>query len=252
MTTTITYETDHYCYYCNQCGNFYGNTDVDYIDDHAVCGDRDRFDGEHELDYIDCACNEYTEANISHTLQKWAEANPSPDDIYCIEGVNMGWRKRNGYKIIDIDYDHPTRMMGVDSDFTQKWTFHDTLKGSEVSVFQSHHDAPTGESYVIKPLSPIDYLLYLNSERYDDFDNLVDQYSTTMEHMPHDHSSEYPTAEKTNIVLTSKVFGPDRTYWTATITIEEVTFDIVDETKEDALDRMKDAIDILNSYAEFF
>lgn len=75
---------------------------------------------------------------------------------------------------------------------------------------------------------------------------------TTMEHMPHDHSSEYPTAEKTNIVLTSKVFGPDRTYWTATITIEEVTFDIVDETKEDALDRMKDAIDILNSYAEFF
>lgn len=249
MTTVITYETDHCCYYCSQCETWYDFTDVDYIGGHTICPEKDYDDIDHEIEYTECDCPEMTEANISDMLEKWTEANPSPDDIYRIEGVNMGWRNLSGYNITDIDYEHPTCMMGVNSDFTQKWSFPDTLKGSEISIIQSHHDAPTGESYVIKPLSPLDYLLYLESERYDDFDNLIDQYSMTMGYMPEDYSSEYPTADEANIVLTSEVFGPDRTYWTAAIAIEGVTFDVVDETKEDALNRMKDAIDILNSYA---
>lgn len=250
MTTTITYETDHICYYCEECDQQFDYLDVDYIGGLAVCPNKDYGDDEHVINYIDCDCSDYTEQNIAHELARWTHANPSPEDLYLITGNDMGWMRRSGCKITEIDYDHPTGMMGVDSDFTQRWEFEKDLKGSEVSIIQSHHDAPTGESYTMKPLSPMDYLLYLESERYDDFDNIVYEHSSIMEHMPEEYSGEYPTANKKDVTFTSETFGPDRTYWTAHITIGETTFDIVDESEDDARDRMDEAIDILNSYAE--
>ena len=249
MTTTITYETDHICYYCEECDQQFNYLDVDYIGGLAVCPNKDYGDDEHVINYIDCDCCDYTEQNIAHELARWTYANPSPEDLYLITGNGMGWMRRSGCKITEIDYDHPTRMMGIDSDFTQRWGFEKDLKDSEVSIIQSHHDAPTGESYTMKPLSPMDYLLYLESERYDDFDNIVYEHSSIMEHMPEEYSGEYPTANKKDVTFTSETFGPDRTYWTAHITIGETTFDIVDESEDDARDRMDEAIDILNSYA---
>lgn len=249
MSTTITYEADHICYYCDHCGRCYDSDDIDYIGGLAVCPSKDYDDDEHVINYIDCDCCEYTEGSIAHELARWTHANPSPEDLYLITGSDMGWMRRSGCKITEIDYDHPTGMIGVDSDFTQRWKFEKDLKGSEVSIIQSHHDAPTGESYTMKPLSPMDYLLYLNNERYDDFDNIVYEYSSIMEHIPEEYNGEYPTADEKDITFTSETFSPDRTYWTARITIGETTFDIVDESEDDARDRMDEAINILNSYA---
>jgi hypothetical protein len=72
----------------------------------------------------------------------------SPDGLFYVTGRNMGWQHRSGYKVIETS---------DGAEFLQKLlpktdcTFRIFDLGDELSIWNAHHDAPTGEGYSVYP-----------------------------------------------------------------------------------------------------
>lgn len=77
-----------------------------------------------------------------------------------IGGRNMGWQNKSGFTLVDAD-DFDYKSVSVDTDFTQYWRFN---SDNTVTIMQSHHDAPTGEMYEVKPASIGQVINYFGAE----------------------------------------------------------------------------------------
>lgn len=76
--------------------------------------------------------------------------NICPSGRWHAEGKSMGWQKRSGYK----DFDAETGQEFLDNimpntDWNATIIIDNVEKSIKMTVY--HHDAPTGESYVITP-----------------------------------------------------------------------------------------------------
>jgi len=82
---------------------------------------------------------------------------------FMVEGSNMGWRHRSGHKWIKHDCDKPgqhlLKEMLPDTDCT--WRLYKDIDG--LRMWNAHHDAPTGERYVIWPCAEIWMEAYSNA-----------------------------------------------------------------------------------------
>lgn len=78
-------------------------------------------------------------------------------DYAVIEGRGIGWRGLSGSKVVSFEEldENPSDVIAPNtSDYSQDWMIN---KDGNIEVIQSHHDAPTGESYTIRPLRPDEY-----------------------------------------------------------------------------------------------
>jgi hypothetical protein len=107
-------------------------------------------DDEHgENEYPDCGgvvCWEPVVEAVDEATEAWLERNSS-EVGYIITGANMGWQHRGGFKWWSGDYeDKPIRdLIGPRGEWTQRYRFGE----KDIHINQSHHDAPTGESYKV-------------------------------------------------------------------------------------------------------
>ena len=247
---TITAETDHTCYCCTICDSFF--SDYDHVSEHlnnSTC-DADQYQ---DFDHVECFCWADNQALISEDLTNWVQAHPSPEDLYFLQGRNMGWRHLSGSNITELNYDRPSEMFGVNSDYTQEWSFSENPEEqSSITIMQYHHDAPTGETYTIAALTPLQYIMYLENEaRCDGFDEIADQYSHVMERIPHSYkeSVQFPRFDTSTITESSTTYG-SVTWYTAMVSYNGMDFRVTDDTPENALARLREGINIINSYAE--
>lgn len=172
QTHTFTYETDHFCYICPDDCAF---DDTDVIDD--TCPECD------SSLYTDCECMDDMRNEIDIAFDRWVENTFSPLNTYIIEGRNMGWRHQNGSCYLELRYSdaHVIDLIGVNSDYTQKWSI--PTAHEPITIVQSHHNAPTGETYTIKPLSPYQLCEYLMEEYLRDEDTLPEEFASALDNM---------------------------------------------------------------------
>lgn len=98
---------------------------------------------------IECfGCWDEMNNDLTYLLSQWEHHS---EDIFIVRGSSVGWMNRSGAKVIEggcwteafIDAISPN------GDFNQIWA----LEGDNLTVFQSHHDSPTGETFVFEPLT---------------------------------------------------------------------------------------------------
>lgn len=127
------------CYICIECS-------IGYVGhDDSPC---ENCDGKVERANYCFDCLSDDKAIITETAEAWFKANPSPDDVYIIEGTGMGWRGRSGTKGITSS-DDVSEAIAVDAEWTQSWFIDPKAKG-EFKATQTHHDS-LGEVYMIRP-----------------------------------------------------------------------------------------------------
>lgn len=68
---------------------------------------------------------------------------------WTIEGRNIGWMNRNGYKqvVVDTFFKLLFSIVPDGQSFNANVSFH----ANKMAIVLYHHDSPTGESYVITP-----------------------------------------------------------------------------------------------------
>ena len=114
------------CYYCDKCDS---GTDEEKC---SSCGEETRSMAE------SCSgeCWEFKQEDFAGLLDEWLERNGHPEYIR-IQGSNMGWLHRSGYKDLDtVDPYVVLRALTLDGDFT----LYVSLADKELSVTRSSHD----------------------------------------------------------------------------------------------------------------
>lgn len=73
---------------------------------------------------------------------------------WMVNGKNMGWRNRTGQKLVEAEDGKK-----LISEILPEVQF--TLRGKKyynrIELVVSHHDSPTGETYIVKPISYATY-----------------------------------------------------------------------------------------------
>ena len=138
LTTTVTNECG--CTECvnPECGEVYTRTDGTC----QTCG------ADTESAYECFGCWDEMNNELAHVLSQWEDHT---EDIFIVRGASVGWMNRSVAKVIEgpcgteafIDAIAPS------GGFTQTWA----LEGDSLTVIQSHHDSPTGETFVFEPLT---------------------------------------------------------------------------------------------------
>lgn len=109
--------------------------------------DLDLADEEHgDNEFPDCegdVCWTPVVEFIDEQTESWLARNPS-EAGYLIIGNNMGWRHELGLKWWSGDSALRDEI-GIRGPWTQNYIFDDKV----IRIRQSHHDAPTGESYEV-------------------------------------------------------------------------------------------------------
>lgn len=90
---------------------------------------------------------------VNESVWKWAEFFESKGEHVTgvvIVGDRVGWQNLNVWKYAEREFlDNPVKYLTKNiSDFTQTWSF----ENGALSISQSHHDSPCGESYLIFPV----------------------------------------------------------------------------------------------------
>jgi hypothetical protein len=85
---------------------------------------------------------------LAYVLAQWKHHT---EDIFIVRGSSVGWMNRNVAKVIEgpCDTEAFIHAIAPNGDFTQIWS----LEGDSLTVFQTHHDSPTGETFVFEPLT---------------------------------------------------------------------------------------------------
>lgn len=86
--------------------------------------------------------------DLAYILSQWKHHT---EDIFIVRGSSVGWMNRTVAKVIEGGcwteaFIHAIAPSGY---FTQRWS----LEDDNLTVFQSHHDSPTGETFVFEPLT---------------------------------------------------------------------------------------------------
>ncbi|MCQ9385137.1 hypothetical protein [Brevibacterium moorei] len=126
------------CRYCEDCNAGYiGLPDDDACPECDAVGVWDGCMG----------CWEDMHECVEGMVDRYQMEHPSPAGYYMIEGSNMGWLHRSGYRLVD-ENDDWSDALAVRSEWTQVWTLSDDGK---LTAKQYHHDAPMGESFTFRP-----------------------------------------------------------------------------------------------------
>ena len=146
--------------------------------------------------------------------------------------------------------------IGVNNDFTQHWTFpaRDAQghypAGSTIAISQSHYDAPTGESYVLRPLTPEEYLIHLTEDSGLDALDVADTYSTEMQRLL-THHPDYTSWQSLPVYTPHAITHKKEKFTTRTtyevdgaLVLESYAYD-----EDEAMENMTEAIEIINSWA---
>lgn len=137
---------------CPECG------ESSYDENYCVTCDYFPGEGENfERDYeYDCYgwCWELAAGELESLWEQFKAAVPSETGYYTISGSNMGWRHLSGQRIVEEDVENLYEQISVNSEWSQRWTF--VPHAGTLVARQSHHDAPTGESYTITPATEME------------------------------------------------------------------------------------------------
>lgn len=97
----------------------------------------------------DCfGCWDDMNDELAYLLSQWEHY---AEDIFIVRGSSVGWMNRNVAEVIEGGCDKEAFISAIapNGDFTQTWS----LDGDQLTVFQTHHDSPTGETFVFEPLT---------------------------------------------------------------------------------------------------
>ena len=94
---------------------------------------------------FDC-CGDMSD-ELAYLLSQWKHY---AEDTFTVRGSSVGWQNRNVAEVIEggCDTEAFVNAIAPSGHFTQIWS----LEGDNLTVFQTHHDSPTGESFVFEPL----------------------------------------------------------------------------------------------------
>lgn len=144
QTRTVVVSNTCQCRYCPSCEMGF-QEDPEALDGCPECPE----DGQYLGDCL--GCWEDMTGWLTEVAEEWAELNPSPVNLFLIDGSGMGWRSRSGYKVVgEDDLDDLARAIGPDTEWLQRWSA-EIRPGGEFKAVQSHHDA-MGELYVVTPM----------------------------------------------------------------------------------------------------
>lgn len=99
--------------------------------------------------YCSGKCFEFPEEDLQALWNEFKNQVPAETGFYVIEGSNLGWRRLSGYRIIESSIENLWEQVSVRSEWRQEWRFDQNEK--TLTGIQTHHDAPIGESYVVRP-----------------------------------------------------------------------------------------------------
>lgn len=138
---TITVTNTCECAYCPTCnvGHIGGAYEKCDDCDTTIEPSSDCFGCDDDQDYV------------NEQFTAWLTANSS-DHGHLVTGAGMGWRGLHGTRVLAVGQlpDDVTTVIGVNSEWTQRWTI-DPREGGVCEAVQSHHDA-MGEVYTFHPL----------------------------------------------------------------------------------------------------
>ena len=85
---------------------------------------------------------------LAYLLSQWEHY---AEGIFIVRGSSVGWMNRNVAEVIEGGCDKEAFISAIapSGHFTQTWS----LDGDQLTVFQTHHDSPTGETFVFEPLT---------------------------------------------------------------------------------------------------
>lgn len=93
----------------------------------------------------------FARENVINTVEEWSDAFDDDIENVLIKGNGIGWMRKEGYKIVSMKelLDDPIGTIQPNtSDISQTWKNDNGV----LTAVQSHHDAPTGETYEFYPM----------------------------------------------------------------------------------------------------
>lgn len=155
---TVKIENTCTCEYfeCPECGEETYENDYCEECEHSSVGSTNF---EPNYDY-NCSglCWDLAVEDLESLWERFKAAVPTETGYYTISGKDMGWLHRSGQRIVEEDWQNVYELISVNSEWTQYWMF-DPIAKTLVAT-QSHHDAPTGESYTFAPSTEIEVAQY--------------------------------------------------------------------------------------------
>lgn len=163
--TMTTFTVENTCPHCDvdcmECGEGFMEDYFTLHTENAVCpncGATGDLLIEREHSY-DCDCVQININYANECFAHWQQHNPAPYGVYTLTAKHLGWRRVPGYMTIDEDENNIIALLDIDTE----WTIDlDNVLNAELyeqpidNVFhitRSHHDAPTGETIVVRPAS---------------------------------------------------------------------------------------------------
>lgn len=138
LTTTVTNECR-----CTECVN--PECDETYTQTDTTC---QTCNADTEDTSYCFGCWDDMSDELAYLLSQWEHY---AEDIFIVRGSSVGWMNRNVAEVIEggCDKEAFVNAIAPSGDFTQIWS----LEGDSLTVFQTHHDSPTGETFVFEPLT---------------------------------------------------------------------------------------------------
>ena len=97
----------------------------------------------------------YDEAadNLYYNMEE-TKAMAKNNEFWLVEGTNMGWQNRSGYKYVKTD-NAKELLQAILPDTNCTIYVYEHYKGFKIKI--SHHDSPMGEWYIVKPIKEAEY-----------------------------------------------------------------------------------------------
>ena len=139
LTTTVTTECA-----CTECVNPECDETYTRTDDTCQTCNTDT----EGTEYCFGGCWDEMNDELSYLLSQWAHY---AEDIFVVRGTSVGWMNRNVSEVLEYGCNNEAFISAIapSGDYTQRWS----LDGDSLTVFQTHHDSPTGETFVFEPLT---------------------------------------------------------------------------------------------------
>lgn len=92
------------------------------------------------------------------------EIDKAKEFVFKIKGINMGWRNLNGFKILNAK--NSEELLNGILPKTSEFSLYVKKLKTQIVIRCSHHDAPMGETYFIKPLNKKEFKEYIKEENH--------------------------------------------------------------------------------------
>lgn len=145
-TFTLTLTNTCQCGVCPDEDHGYGN----YLSACDECGA--------EREPVDCGgfCWQDAVEALTDEFERWAKTNRAYRGGCVFSTDSFGWANRRIEGLyLPGEHGDPYRIMSVNSEWEQRWTF--PVGRGDITVVSSHHDSPVGELWTLTAARAADY-----------------------------------------------------------------------------------------------